>query len=87
MDAILINEELELKVYVLHVSEDVQQAELLVTEPYGNGETAVCIASINFKFNSIFEFNTLAAYHIHCHKDYVAVIEKVSSMLYERYGD
>lgn len=87
MNAIFIDNDLELKVYVLYVSEDVYHAEVLITTPYDNGEEAVCLANINFKFNSIFNFNTLNAYHICEHKYYVQVIEKVSSMLYEKYGD
>jgi uncharacterized membrane protein len=87
MDAILINDDLELKVYILNVSEDVKQAHLLVTSFYGKGERAVCIADINYKFNSIFNFLTTDNYNIRLHKDYVAVIEKVSSMLCERYGE
>ena len=56
MDAILINDDLELKVYVLYVSEDVKQAHLLVTSFYGEGERAICIADINYQHNSIFNF-------------------------------
>ena len=84
MDAILINDDLELKVYVLYVSEDVHQAHLLVTSFYGKGERAVVIADINYQHNSIFYYLTTDNYHIHSHNDYVKVIEQVSSMLYDR---
>ena len=87
MDAILIDNDLELRVYVLHQSEDVKQAHLLVTSFYGKGERAVVIADINYQHNSIFYFQTTDNYHIHSHKDYVEVIEKVSSMLWDRDGD
>ena len=87
MDAILIDNDLELKVYVLHQSEYVKQAHLLVTSIYGKGEMAVVIADINYQHNSIFYFLTTDNYHIHSHKDYVSVIEKVSIMLYNGYGD
>lgn len=87
MDAILIDNDLELKVYVLHQSEDVKQAHLLVTSFYGKCERAVVIADINYQYNSIFYFQTTDNYHIILHKNYVKVIEKVSSMLWERYGD
>ena len=87
MDAILINDDLELKVYVLYVSEDVHQAHLLVTSFYGKGERAICIADINYQHNSIFNFLTTDNYNIRSHRYYEEVIEKVSSMLYERYGD
>lgn len=87
MDAILIDNDLELKVYVLNLSEDVKQAHLLVTSFYGKGERAVCIADVNYKFNSIFNFLTTDNYTISLHRNYVSVIEKVNSMLYERYGD
>lgn len=86
MDAILIDNDLELKVYVLHLSEDVQQAHLLVTSFYGKGERVVVIADINYQYNSIFYYLTTDNYHIHSHNDYVKVIEKVNNMLYERYG-
>ena len=86
MDAILINDDLELKVYVLYHSDDVHQAHLLVTSFYGKGERAVCIADINFEYNAIFNFMTTDNYNIRRHREYVEVIEKVSSLLYERYG-
>lgn len=86
MDAILINDDLELKVYVLSLSEDVKQAHLLVTSFYGNGEMAVCIADVNYQYNSIFNFLTTDNYNIRSHRDYESVIEKVNNMLYERYG-
>ena len=87
MDAILVNDDLELKVYVLSLSEDVKQAHLLVTSFYGKGERAVVIADINYQHNAIFNFMSTDNYNIRRHRDYVEVIEKVSSMLYERYGD
>lgn len=87
MDAFLIDNDLELKVYVLHQSEDVKHAHLLVTSFYGKGERAICIADINYQLNSIFYFLTTDNYNIHLHKDYESVIEKVSSMLHVIYGD
>lgn len=87
MDAILIDNDLELKVYVLHQLKDVKQAHLLVTSFYGKGERVVVISDINYEHNSIFYFQTTDNYHINSHKDYVKVIEKVSSLLYEGYGD
>ena len=87
MDAILINGDLELKVYVLYQSEDVKQAHLLVTSFYGKGERAICIADINYQLNSIFNFFTTDNYHIYQHNNYVEVIEKASSMLNERDGN
>ena len=87
MDAILIDNDLELKVYVLYVTEDVKQAHLLVTSSYGKGERAICIADINYQYNSIFNFLTTDNYNIRLHNDYLSVIEKVNSMLCERYGD
>lgn len=87
MDAILIDNDVELKVYVLHQSEDIKHAHLLVTSFYGKGERAVVIADINYQHNSIYYFLTTDNYHINSHKDYVEVIEKVSSMLWERDGD
>lgn len=85
MDAILVDEELELKVYVLKYSKDVKQAHLLVTSFYGEGERAICIADINYQFNSIFNFITTDNYSITLHTDYVKVIKAVSSILHERY--
>ena len=87
MDAILIDNDLELKVYVLHQSEDVKQAHLLVTSFYGKGERAICIADVNYQYNAIFNFMSTDNYNIRSHRDYVEVIEKVSSMLWERDGD
>ena len=84
MDAILVDEELELKVYVLNQSEDVKQAHLLVTSFYGEGERAICIADINYKYNSIFNFITTDNYSVTLHNDYVKVIKQVSSMLADR---
>lgn len=85
MDAILVNEELELKVYVLNYSIDIKQAHLLLTSFYGKGERAICIADINYQFNSIFNFITTDNYSVTLHNDYVKVIKEVSSMLNERY--
>ena len=85
MDAILVNEELELKVYVLNNSKNIKQAHLLVTSFYGDGERAICIADINYQYNSIFNFITTDNYSVTLHKDYVEVIKQVSSMLHERY--
>lgn len=82
MDAILVDEELELKVYVLNNSEDIKQAHLLVTSFYGDGERAICIADINYQFNSIFNFITTDNYSVTLHEDYVKVIKKVCSMLH-----
>ena len=82
----LINDDLELKVYVLSLSEDVKQAHLLVTSFYGKGERAVCIADVNYQYNSIFNFLTTDNYNIRSHRDYESIIEKVNNMLYERYG-
>lgn len=87
MNAILINDDLELKVYVLNLSEDVKQAHLLVTSFYGKSERAVCIADVNYQYNSIFNFLTTDNYNIRSHRDYESIIEKVNNMLYERYGD
>lgn len=86
MDAFLINDNLELKVYVLHQSKDNKQAHLLVTSFYGLGERAVCIADVNYQHNTIFNFLTTDTYNIHSHMYYVSAIEKVNNMLYERYG-
>lgn len=86
MDVILIDD-LGLKVYVLYQSEDVKQAHLLVTSFYGKGERAICIADINYQHNSIFNFFTTDNYNIHSHNNYVEVIEKASSILYERDGN
>ena len=85
MDAVLIDDDLELKVYVLNNSKDVNQAHLLVTSFYGEGERAICIADINYQYNSIFNFITTDNYSVTLHNDYVKVIKKVSSMLNERY--
>lgn len=87
MNAILIDDDLELKVYILHQSTDVKQAHLLVTSFYGACERAVVIVDINYRDNSIFYFLTTDNYHIHSHNDYVKVIEKVSSMLNEGDSD
>ena len=87
MDAILIDVNLELNVYVLHHSENIKSAQLLVTAVCGKGERAVCIADTDYQDNTIFKFLTTDNYTIHAHKDYVTVIEKVNNMLYERYGE
>ena len=84
MKAILIDVNLELKVYVLHQSKDNKQAHLLVTSFYDKGERAVCIADVNYQHNTIFNFLTTDYYNIHSHSYYVSVIEKVNNMLYER---
>lgn len=81
MDAILVDEELELKVYVLSNSKNINQAHLLVTSFYGEGEKAICIADINYQFNSIFNFITTDNYSVTLHEDYIKVIKKVGSML------
>lgn len=84
MDAILFDEELELKAYVLNYSKETKQAEVLVTNVSDNGESAVVVAGVNFKYDTIFSFNTLDGYHIHRHDDYKAVIERVISILFEK---
>ena len=84
MKAILIDVNLELKVYVLYQVETVKQAHLLVTTFFGKGERAVCIADTDYQDNTIFRFLTADNYNIHSHNDYVSVIEKVNNILYER---
>lgn len=81
MDAILIDEELKLKGYVLNCSKDVKQAEILVTNICNNGESAVVIADVNFKYGNIFNFKTLDGYYIHCHSDYQTFIERIISIM------
>ena len=84
MDAILNDEELKLKAYVLNYSKNVNQAEILVTNVLDNGESAVVVANVDFKYDTIFNFKTLDGYYIHCHSDYLAVIERVISILFEK---
>lgn len=85
MDAILITDVLKLKVYVLNQSEDSKQASLIVTSFYGEGERTICIADVNYQYNTIFKFLTTDNYTIYSHMNYVSVIEKVNTILHERY--
>ena len=77
MVTLLKNKKLELNVYALHVSENIEHAEILLTSKYGDkGETAIAIANVDYKlFNEkIYDFITLEPYMITNHDDYVKVI-------------
>lgn len=84
MDAILIDNELELNGYVLNYSAELSQAEILVTQKISKGETAVVAANVNFKYDTIFTWYTLDGYHIHRHSDYEAFVRRIISLLFEK---
>lgn len=87
MDAILNDDVLELKGYVLNSSADLCQAEILVTNFYGKGETAVVVADVNFKYETIFEWHTLDGYAIHRHDDIEGFVRRIISLLWFEFND
>ena len=84
MDAILNDDVLELSGYVLNYSADLKQAEILVTNWYGKGETAVVVADVNFKYDTIFGWHTLDGYAIHRHDDIEGFVRRISNLLFEK---
>ena len=76
METLIKDKKLELNAYLLHVSENIEHAEILLTSKYGSGETAIAIANVDYKlFNEqIYEFFTLEPYMISHHDDYIKII-------------
>lgn len=87
MDAILNDDVLELKGYVLNSSADLCQAEILVTQKMSKGETAVVACNVNFKYDTIFTWYTLDGYHIHRHSDYEAFVRRIISLLWFEFNE
>lgn len=87
MDAILNDDVLELKGYVLNSSADLCQAEILVTNCYGKGEAAVVVADVNFKYETIFEWHTLDGYAIHRHDAIEGFVRRIISLLWFEFNE